>query len=134
MSQQDGKKSYGSKSWILVFLAWMFIGGQALLAAGNVYNYAGADGKDPKKADGGKMPFQLAGQGALKMQLIARQATPEVVGDFAIYLALANTLGLIALMCALWSWSRTKYSSGKLTIAAAVVVVVVNSLLNLPYA
>jgi len=134
MSQQDGKKNYGSKSWILAFLAWVFIGGQALLAAGNMYNYAGADSKNPKKAESGKMPFQLAGQGALKMQSIARQATPEVVGDFAIFLVLANTLGLVALLCAVWSWARSKYSSGKLTIMAAIVLIVVNSLLNLPYA
>jgi len=132
--QQDGKKGHSTKGCILVFLAWVFIGGQALLAAGNVYNYAGADGKDSKTAEAGKMPWQLAGQGATKMRLIAMQAKPEVVGDVAIFLAVANTLGLIALMCALLSWSRSKYQSGKLTIAAAIVVVVVNSLLNLPYA
>lgn len=118
-----------------MFLAWVFIGGQALLAAGNMYNYASADNKkDSKKAETGKMPWQLAGQGALKMRLIATQARPEVVGDVAIFLAVANTLGLFALVCAVVTWSRSKYSDGKLTIAVAVVVIVVNSLLNLPYA
>ena len=62
------------------------------------------------------------------------QARPEVVGDVAIFLAVANILGLIALLCALLSWSRSKYRSGKLTIAMAVAVIVVNSILNLPYA
>jgi hypothetical protein len=135
MSQQEAKKGHGTRSCILVFLAWVFIGGQALLAAGNMYNYASADNrKDSKKAETGKMPWQLAGQGALKMRLIATQARPEVVGDVAIFLAVANTLGLFALVCAVVTWSRSKYSDGKLTIAVAVVVIVVNSLLNLPYA
>jgi len=137
MSQphQEGKKGHSTRSLVLVFLAWVFICGQAVLAAGNVYNYAGANNsKDPKKAETGKMPWQLAGQGALKVRLIATQAKPEVVGDVAIFLAVANTLGLIALTCALLSWSRSKYHSGKMTIAVAVVVIVVNSLLNLPYA
>lgn len=135
MSQpQDAKKGHGTRSLVLVLLAWVFIGGQALLAAGNVYNYA-STGTDPKaKADAGKMPWELAGQGAQKVRLIAMQARPDVVGDVAIFLAVANILGLIALVCALLSWSRSKYRSGKLTIAMAVAIMVVNSLLNLPYA
>ena len=68
------------------------------------------------------------------MRLIAMQARPEVVGAVAIFLAVANTLGLAALMCGLLSWSRSKHRSGKLTIAMAVAVIIVNSILNLPYA
>jgi hypothetical protein len=37
-------------------------------------------------------------------------------------------------MCALLSWSRSRHRSGRLTIAAAVAIILVNSLLNLPYA
>jgi hypothetical protein len=115
---------------VLVLLAWVFIGGQALLAAGSVYNYQGSDGK----AVEGNMPWHLAGQGATKMRLMATQAKPEVIGSVAVFLAVANVLGLAALMCALLSWSRSRHVSGKLTIAAAVVVILANSLLNLPYA
>lgn len=137
MSQpQEGKKGHGTRSLVLVLLAWVFIGGQALLAAGNIYNYANT-GNDPKakvKADTGKMPWELAGQGAQKMRLIAMQARPDVVGNVAIFLAVANMLGLAALMCGLLSWSRSKHRSGKLTIVMAVAVILVNSIVNLPYA
>jgi hypothetical protein len=62
------------------------------------------------------------------------QAKPDVIGNVAIFLAVANTLGLIALTCGLLSWSRSKHRSGKLTIAVAAAVILVNSILNLPYA
>jgi len=135
MSQsQEGKKGRSTRSLVLVMLAWVFIGGQALLAAGNIYNYANT-GTDPKaKVETGKMPWELAGQGAQKMRLIAMQARPDVVGNVAIFLAVANTLGLAALMCGLLSWSRSKYRSGKLTIVMAIAVILVNSIVNLPYA
>ena len=126
----DAKKKPQTRSMVLVLLAWVFIGGQALLAAGSVYNYQGSDGK----AVEGNMPWHLAGQGATKMRLMATQAKPEVIGSVAVFLAVANVLGLAALMCALLSWSRSRHVSGKLTIAAAVVVILANSLLNLPYA
>jgi hypothetical protein len=129
---QETKKGRSTRSLVLVLLAWVFIGGQALLAAGNIYNYA-STGSDPK-AEPGKMPWELVGQGALKMRLIAAQAQPDVVGNVAIFLAVANTLGLAALLCGLLSWSRSKYRSGKLTIAAAIAIIVVNSIVNLPYA
>ena len=80
------------------------------------------------------MPWDLVGQGAQKMRLIAMQARPDVVGDVAIFLAVANTLGLAALVCGLLSWSRSKYRSGKLTIVMAIAVILVNSIVNLPYA
>ena len=70
------------------------------------------------------MPWELVGQGAVKMRLIAAQAQPDVVGKVAIFLAVANTLGLVALLCGLLSWSRSKYRSGKLTIAVAVAIIV----------
>ena len=137
MSQsQEGKKGRSTRSIVLVLLAWVFISGQALLAAGNIYNYANTS-SDPKanaKVETGKMPWELAGQGAQKMRLIAMQARPDVVGDVAIFLAVANTLGLAALICGLLSWSRSKYRSGKLTIVMAIAVIVVNSIVNLPYA
>ncbi len=135
MSQsQEGKKGHSTRSLVLVLLAWVFIGGQALLAAGNIYNYANTGGDPKVKVETGKMPWELAGQGAQKMRLIATQARPDVVGDVAIFLAVANTLGLAALLCALLSWSRSKYRSGKLTIVMAIAIIVVNSIVNLPYA
>jgi len=135
MSQsQEGKKGRSTRSLALVLLAWIFIGGQALLAAGNIYNYANTNGDPKAKVDTGKMPWELAGQGAQKMRLIAMQARPEVFGDVAIFLAVANTLGLAALLCGLLSWSRSKYRSGKLAIATAIAIIVANSIVNLPYA
>jgi hypothetical protein len=80
------------------------------------------------------VPWTLMGQGATKMRLVATQARPDVIGDVGIFLAVANALGLAALACGLLSWSRSKHVSGKLTIAAAIAVVLVNSILNLPYA
>ncbi len=135
MSQsQEGKKGRRTRSLILVLLAWVFISGQAVLAAGNIYNYAnnGADSK--AKAETGKMSWSLVGQGAQRVLAIARQAKPDVVGNVAIFLAVINTLGLVALLCGVLSWSRSQYRSGKVTIAMAIAVIVVNSIVNLPYA
>jgi hypothetical protein len=119
-----------TRSLVLVLLAWVFIGGQALLAAGSIYNYKGKDEQTVKAA----VPWQLLSQGAVKMRSVATQARPEVVGNVAVFLAVANALGVAALMCGLLSWARSGYASGKLTIAAAVTVILVNSILNLPYA
>ena len=131
MSQsKDNKKARRTRSLLLVVLAWVFIGGQALLAAGSVYNYNGGQ----EQAEGAKMPWDLVAQGANKMRLVAMQARPDVIGDFAIFLAVANALGVVALVCGLLSWSRSQHRSGKLTIVAALAVILVNSLLNLPYA
>jgi hypothetical protein len=119
-----------TRSLVLVLLAWVFIGGQALLAAGSMYSFNNAD----KQVVTATMPWQLASQGAAKMRLVAAQARPEVIGSVAIFLGVANALGVAALMCGLLSWSRSKHVSGKLTIAAAVAIILVNSILNLPYA
>lgn len=124
------KKKPPTRSLALVLLAWAFIGGQALLAAGSVYEYS-ADGTGTSDTT---VPWMLISQGANKMRLVAMQAQPDVIGNVAIFLAVANTLGLAALICGLLSWSRSRHTSGKLTIAAAVAVVLVNSILNLPYA
>ncbi len=130
MLSSNDKKVPRTRSLVLVLLAWVFIGGQALLAAGSVYNHRGMEeGTEP-----GTMPWQLIGQGATRMRLVAMQAQPEVIGDVAVFLAVANALGIVALMCGLLSWSRSKHVSGKLTIAAAIAVILVNSILNLPYA
>ena len=80
------------------------------------------------------MPWPLISQGALRVRLLAMQARPDTIGNIAIFLAIANTLGLAAFMCGLLAWSRSKHTSGKLAIAAAVTVVLLNSILNLPYA
>lgn len=119
-----------TRSLALVLLAWVFIGGQALLAAGSAYDYNSDSngGSDPTVA------WSLMSQGAHKVRLVAMQARPDVIGDVAIFFAVANMFGLIALVCALLSWSRSNHTSGKLTIAAAIAVVLVNSILNLPYA
>jgi len=136
-SHDEKKKGPTTRSLALVLLAWVFISGQALLAAGSVYNYSTSDKtgdkKSDQKADTGRMPWELAGQGAQKVRLMAIQAQPDVIGAAAIFLGIANALGLVALACGLLSWSRSKHRSGKLTIAVAAAVILVNSLLNLPY-
>jgi hypothetical protein len=126
-SSRDNKPR--TRSLALVFLAWAFIGGQALLAAGSVYDY-NTNGKGTSDTT---VPWTLMSQGANRMRLVAMQAKPDIIGNVAIFLAIANILGLAALTCGLLSWSRSKHTSGKLTIAAAVAVVLVNSILNLPY-
>lgn len=125
------KKKPQTRSLALVLLAWAFIGGQALLAAGNIYNINCVEGQGTEATS---MPWDFLGQGATKMRLVAMQAQPDVIGSVAIFLGVANALGIAALMCALLSWSRSRHVSGKLTIAAAVAIILVNSLLNLPYA
>lgn len=132
-SSQDPKKP-ATRSRVLVLLAWVFIGGQALLAAGSMYNYVGTEKQAQKQEQKATMPWSLIGQGAVKMRLVAMQARPEIIGNIAVFLAVANTLGLVALTCGLLSWSRSRHTSGRLAIAAAVTVILVNSILNLPYA
>lgn len=119
-----------TRSLVLVLLAWVFIGGQALLAAGSMYGFRQADKQTAKTT----VPWQLISQGAVKMRVVATQARPEVIGNIAVFLGVANALGVAALLCGLLSWSRSKHVSGKMTMAAAVTIILVNSLLNLPYA
>lgn len=119
-----------TRSLALVLLAWVFIGGQALLAAGSMYGFRQADKQTAKTT----VPWQLISQGAVKMRVVATQARPEAIGNIAVFLGVANALGVAALLCGLLSWSRSKHVSGKMTMAAAVTIILVNSLLNLPYA
>lgn len=127
----DGKKPR-TRSLALVLLAWVFIGGQALLAAGSIYGFRAAE-KQGKQVEKTTVPWPLLSQGAVKMRVVANEARPEVIGNVAVFLGVANALGVAALMCGLLSWSRSRHLSGRLTIAAAVAIILVNSLLNLPY-
>jgi hypothetical protein len=127
-SGKNGKASRTQKlGWIL--LAWMFIGGQALLAAGSIYDYSGG----AQNVGETKVPWELISHGAHTWRLLAMRARPDVAGASAIFLAIANVLGLIALILGLLCWSKSKHSSGRLTIAGAVIVVLVYTALNLPY-
>jgi len=123
-----------TRSLVLLLLAWVFISGQVLLAAGSIYNYQGTDKDAGKEAVKTAVPWQLLSQGAVKMRSVAIQARPEAVGNVAVFLAVANALGVVALLCGVLSWARSGYVGGKLTIAAAVTIILVNSILNLPYA
>jgi len=126
------KKKRPSKSVLLVAMAWVFIGGQALLAAGSLANYNAATGND--ELGEVTMPWGLVSEGANRVRLVAAMAQPDVIGSFAVFLAVANVLGLVGLTLGLLSWSRSEHTSGRLTIAVAVTVILVNSMLNLPYA
>ncbi len=124
-----------TRSLVPLLLAWVFIGAQALLAAGSMYTYNDGKGKNKdKETVQAAVPWQLLSQGAVKMRSVATQARPEVMGSMAVFLAVANALGVAALLCGLLSWARSGYAGGKLTIAAAITVILVNSILNLPYA
>jgi hypothetical protein len=114
----------------LILLAWAFIGGQVLLAAGSIHDYESGVGQ----GDDSPMPWTLVSQGAHRVRTVAMQARPDVVGDIAIFLGVINALGLVAFVCGLISWSKSQHQGGKLTMAAAIVIVLVNSILNLPYA
>jgi hypothetical protein len=118
-----------TRSLVTVLLAWIFIGSQALLSAGTAYNYQRAQ----TRTQNASVPWQMMGEGAARMQAIATLANPDTVEGGATFLALTNALGWIALLFGLLSWSRSRHVSGRLTIAAAVVVIWVNSLLSLPY-
>jgi hypothetical protein len=129
---QKKKRKRPTRSIVLVWLAWMFIGGQALLAAGSLCNYNTSTGNG--EITEVAMPWGLVSQSANRVRLVAAQAQPDVIGNVAVFLAVANVLGLVALTLGLISWSRSQHASGKLTIAVAVTVILVNSMLNLPYA
>ena len=72
-SSQKNKKNRPTKSLVLVLLAWAFIGGQALLAAGNVYNYNNANPQE--EVSEGAMPWGLISQSAHRVRLVAAQAS-----------------------------------------------------------
>jgi hypothetical protein len=132
MSASSNKKKNSQKpSLALVLLAWVLIGGQALLAAGNAYNYNTASNGEITDC---AMPWGLVSQGANRVRLVAAQARPDVIGNIAVFLAIANAFGLAALTLGLVFWSRSKHTSGKWTMAVAATIVLVNTLLNLPYA
>ena len=126
----DGRRTLRTRSLSLILLAWVFIGGQALLVAGSIFNLDDAD----QKATESKMPWRLLGQSAAKTRTVAMQARPDLLGDVVVFLAAANALGIAGLVCGLLSWTRSEHVSGRLTIAAAATVIVINSILNLPYA
>ncbi len=135
MFSLSNEKKPQTRSFALVLLAWVFIAGQALLAAGSVYDYNRTESEVKAKAtDNTPMAWSVLGQGANKMRLLAMQARPDVVGNVAIFLAVANALGIAGLLCGLLAWARSKHASGKLTITAAFAVILVNAILNLPYA
>jgi hypothetical protein len=117
------------RSLVTVLLAWVFIGAQALLSAGSAYNYKCAE----TQVENASVSWQMIGESAAKMRAIATPANPDTVNGVAAFLAVANALGWVALLFGLLSWSRSRHVSGRLTIAAAVIVIWVNSLLNLPY-
>jgi hypothetical protein len=118
-----------TRSLVTVLLAWVFIGGQALLSAGSAYNYKCAE----TRVEDASVSWQMIGESAARMQAIATPANPDTVNGIAEFLAVANALGWVALLLGLLSWSRSRHVSGRLTIATAVIVIWVNSLLNLPY-
>lgn len=124
----DGKKP-PTRSLITVLLAWIFIGGQALLSAGTAYNYKCAD----THAQSVSASWQMIGDSAAKMRSLAAPAEPETAAGVAFFLVVGNALGWVGLLLGLLSLSRSRHVSGRLTIAAAVIVVWVNLLLNLPY-
>ncbi len=140
MSASNDSKKRRTRSLALVLVAWVFIGGQALLAAGSIYNYqtVGKETENQNKQNDevveNNMPWGLIGQGANRVRLIAMQAQPDVIGNIAVFLAVANALGLAGLVFGLLSWMRSSHTSGKLTIAVSVAVILVNSILNLAYA
>jgi len=126
----NGRRTLRTRSFVLVLLAWVFIGGQALLVAGSIYNLGDAD----QKATESKMPWRLLGQSAAKTRSVAMQAQPDILSNVVVFLAAANALGIAGLVCGLLSWTRSEHVSGRLTIAAATTIIVINSILNLPYA
>ncbi len=134
MSQaHDNNKKRRTRSLALVLVAWVFIGGQALLAAGSIYNYNTVSSEE-QEVEKANMPWEIIGHGATRVRLIAMQAQPEVIGNIAVFLAVANALGLAGLIFGLLSWSRSGHASGKLTIVVSVGVILANSILNLAYA
>ncbi len=74
MSQtHDNSKKRRTRSLALVLAAWVFIGGQALLAAGSIYNYNCVSTENEEVANSNSMPWELIGHGANRVRLIAMQ-------------------------------------------------------------
>lgn len=137
---RDKSKKKPGRSLAMILAAWVFIGAQALLAAGSIYNHNTAktieDKKEKKQEERAEsnLPWDLVGRGATRVRMIAAQAEPTVIRNVAVFLALANALGLAGLVLGLLSWSKSNHTSGKLTIVVSLAVVVANSILNLGYA
>lgn len=134
----NNDKKRHTRSLVLVLLAWVFIGGQALLAAGSIYNYNTVSNNQDKAKDAKvkeaaepSVPWGLIGQSSNRVRSLAMQAEPGTIGNIAIFLAVANAMGLAGLVLGLLSWSRSNHTSGKLTMAVSVAVILVNSILNL---
>ena len=123
------RKQPPTRSLITVLLAWMFIGGQALLLAGTAYDYKRAD----THVESASVSWQMIGYSADRLRFIATPTQPETAEGVATFLVVANALGLVALLLGLLALSRSRHVSGRLTIAAAVTIVWVNSLLNVPF-
>ncbi len=117
------------RSLITVLLAWIFIGGQALLSAGTAYNYRCAD----THTESASVSWQMIGHSAVKMRALAMPPEPDTAEGITSFLVAANALGLVGFLLGLLALSRSKHISGRLTTAAAVIIVWVNVLLNLPY-
>jgi hypothetical protein len=122
------RKKPPTRSLITVLLAWIFIGGQALLSAGTAYNYKCAD----THAESISASWQMIGYGADRIRSLATPDESDTAEGIAFFLVVGNALGLVGLLLGLLSLSRSRHASGRLTIAAAVIVVWVNVLLNLP--
>jgi hypothetical protein len=123
------RKQPPRRSLITVLLAWLFIGGQALLSAGTAYDFNRAD----THVESASASWQIISHSAVRIRSLAAPAQPHTAESIAAFLVVANGLGLLGLLLGLLSLSRSRHISGRLTIAAAVVVVWVNSLLNVPY-
>jgi len=123
------RKQPPRRSLITVWLAWMFIGAQALLSAGTAYDYKCAD----THTESASVSWQVIGNSADKLRSLAAPAKLDTAEGIAAFLVVANALGLVALLLGLLALSRSRQVSGRLTIAAAVTIVWVNSLLNVPF-
>jgi hypothetical protein len=128
-TRHKDRKEPPTRSFLGLLLAWLFIGGQALLVAGTVYNYRCAD----TQVERASVTWEIMGQSAVKMRAMATPAEPDTINGIIAFFVVADALGLAALLIALFSWSTSGHVRGRLTIAAAVIIVAVNALLNLPY-
>ena len=92
----DNKKPR-TRSLVLILLAWVFIGGQALLAAGSMYNYQGKDRRNSTEADGAlATPRPGSGQDAVCWP---RRLGPKPSGMWPCSWRSPMRLGVAALMC-----------------------------------
>lgn len=121
MSESCNKKSKSSKKGTVSnVIAWVFIVLQGCLISGGIYNITHDE----------QSFWQIFSQNLPKCVLVFIQLNVKAIVQLAVFLIGGNLLGIGALILGLIVWLQHKNKDGKITTIAAIVVIIINSLLS----